>query len=329
MHGRVDGGAGRRDIDGRSVVAVASESLTAGLTIEILEGRDGDHLWVRRGHIVGRVVRIVAGRDDDRDAFLDHVADRFVQRVIIVAPAIPIIVPISDQAHVHHFDRSSIGGNPVEPADHGRPRPAPASVQHLDRVKSHPRSDADHAESVVERADRARDVGAVAVVINWRPAPNAVLPGNDVEIGVIGDAGVDHRHINIHALINTVDPRIPVAIGLHPIHASRQGLARRLRERHWLIAHDVGDLRVSGDPRRGALRKPRGESPDRDAIGLLDSEPVVSRQPSGGSGDVRDIALEDDDVLVLRNLGEARLAGYWHRRERRSNAHDEDERSGQ
>ncbi len=74
-------------------------------------------------------------------------------------------------------------------------------IQDLDRPEPGPRGDADDAFVVVNGRNRSGDMGAVSVavvevVVSWG---YAVLTTCHIEIGVLGDPGIEHRYVCVDA----------------------------------------------------------------------------------------------------------------------------------
>ena len=143
---------------------------------------------VTRGHDVG-------------DARLDRVADGGVQRVGVAVRAVGIRwCGLPEPPRLMFADPDALGrrvrGDPVDAADHLRPRTGASRIEHLDRVQVGRRRYADHADVVVARGDGARDVRAVARVIGRREGRgDAVLTVLDgLQIGVVHlNTSVDDR----------------------------------------------------------------------------------------------------------------------------------------
>src|SRR5438132_12286990 len=79
------------------------------------------------------------------------------------------------QAHVRDLDpkRRRVRRDPVDAADDLRVGTAALRVDDLDRVELRSGCDADDARAVVLRADRARDVSAVAIGVTGPPTGDA------------------------------------------------------------------------------------------------------------------------------------------------------------
>ena len=118
--------------------------------------------------------------------------------------------------------------------------PFPVGVEHLDRPEPRPRRHADHADAVVQRADRAGGMGAVAVVVgsSWRRGTRRHRRHADRGARRSRCRAPPRRHRPAAVLSRYPAMRVPV--GVDPVNAGRDrlnGLLDRWRD----------DLRPEGD----------------------------------------------------------------------------------
>src|SRR6184192_4173241 len=100
-----------------------------------------------------------------------------MERVAVGIATVAVVRARPAQAHVGDLDpeRRRVRRDPVDAADDLRVGTAALCVDDLDRVELRSGCDADDARAIVLRADRARDVSAVAVVVTGIPTADAVL----------------------------------------------------------------------------------------------------------------------------------------------------------
>src|SRR5690606_22145546 len=210
----VDGGgdlhARRGDVDQRAVVG------EAGARSALVGGRHGDHVLAVGRHRGGHVGIAVAGGHHDGGA----TGDSAVDRVLVGAGA----GTATAQGEVDHVSRGRVGGHAADAATRGPGDGVDdvggvttAATQHAHRLHLGARRGAGDALGIVgHRRDGAGDVGAVpagriaAVVVarigrvgvaavavtGDRAVADEVVAGDDVgvEVAVVGDAGIQHRH---------------------------------------------------------------------------------------------------------------------------------------
>ncbi len=290
---------------GREVVAAGGEDVDAGPAVGVvgacvgLGGRaHGDSRGGAGRGVVARVAHgarraVVAGCHRVRDPRVDGVGDRRVQR----GAAAP-------EAHVGDGRLDRVGGDPVDARDHLAVGAAATAVEHPHRDELHLLR---HA--VGGAADRARDVGAVAVAVD------AVLAVADLvdadarpaaEVGVRGqDAGVDD--VGVHArAVGRVAVRVVERQGrlVEAVETPRR--RRRLRgvDVHVAVLLHAGDRRVVGDLARLRRAHPRGVAVQRVAVDPLHLAAVAVRDADGlGHHCVGVGGAQRDDVLARHRLG--------------------------
>ena len=129
------------------------------------------------------------------------------------------------------------------------------------------------------------------------------------------DAGVDHRHVHVHAvIIHTEDADRRVGVGENALDA--RGHRLRVDAAHHVLDH-VGHPRVALEDFQPAGRHQRGHALEGVLVGEAGLQAVGTRDVRHVGAGV-DLAMEDDDV----GLGGAAALG--HGRARRSWA-DQDE----
>src|SRR5207253_7641741 len=178
--------AGRRIIVLEITIAAAWRSEAAREAIEVGHSRDREDLVVVRWHVRGEVLAAVPGRDNVRDTGRDRVADRAMERVAVGVATVAVVRARPAQAHVGDLDaeRRRVRRDPVDATDDLRVGTAALRVDDLDRVKLRSRRDTDDPGTVVLRADRARDVSAMTVVVTGVSAADAVLSVHRVQVRV-------------------------------------------------------------------------------------------------------------------------------------------------
>jgi hypothetical protein len=201
-----------------------------------------------------------------------------------------------------------------------------------------PQSRTDHTETVVQRADRTRDVGSVTVVVApvlFVPAVE-VPPAGDVEIRVVGiDAGVEDRDVEQH-----LKPRLIPKGGKREIcfSAIDSGWQVLNIDRVYFIELDRGDSRVIAQSVQACGGYLGGETKQRGAIRVLGDESKLSRDIPSSSVFRRTLGrreppIEDDDHVGRsrqRELGlgwRSRSTGFAARRDRDCDQQNEEKTS--
>jgi hypothetical protein len=163
--------------------------------------------------------------------------------------------------------------DPVEAAQIPAQQPIAGVVEDLDRPDPDPRGDADDTRPVVDRADRAGDVCAMAVAVlpRRRRRVGAAVAADDVEICHPRHARVDDRDVG-------VDPRAGAVAGrggrrprgTDPGDAGRDQLAR---EGDPLVGDDRGDAGFFAKPADLGFGQVRRVPAERVPIGAIGGEP--------------------------------------------------------
>ncbi len=300
--GREDAGPRRGDVDVGAEVGVAGEPIVGAaaaaarrraatrLAVEVGEGRDGDDLGVGGRHDPGRVDGAVAGRDDHGDTGVDGVADRLVVGVGVARP----VRTTPTKTHVDDIDGAGVGDYPVEPADDRGLAPAPGVVEYLDGPQPGARRHADDPGAVVQRADGAGDVRAVAVAVAVAATVGAILTTGHVEVRVRGDPGVEHGHVRVDRPPGAVNGGGRVLVGVHPVDSAWEGLGEG-RDRQ--VLGDDEDVRIARQSLHRGRRHVAGEPTEHVPIDVLrvDAGLACLRFRIG-------VPLEHDDDVSGRGL---------------------------
>src|SRR5690606_7068925 len=274
--------ARRRDVDQAAVVGKARARPLAG-------GRGhGDHVVAVAGVEAADVGVVVAGGHHHGGAAVDRRVDRaLVGGRAAAAPA---------QAHVDHLGRVAVGRHAADAAARGPDdgvgnvgQVAAAAAEDPDRHHLGAMGNAGHALVVVgDRGDRAGDMGAmpagaVATVVVARIAGVRVTPvaiaGDGgvtdeviarqhvgVEVAVVGDAGVEHRHHHAGAaglVPGLVGADAAGGLEVVPLMAGVIGVVGSQGRVHLLVDLDVLHRRVGGQPTHqrlgiGAIQRTAG-----------------------------------------------------------------------
>jgi hypothetical protein len=211
------------------------------------------------------LVALVARRKREADAAGGRVDHRRVERGADAAA----------EAHVGDVARTAVLRDIVDAGDHARGGAAAAAVEDANRDHRSARSDADHADRVVERRDGARDVGAVAVLVVGRGVADEAAAAAVSTRGPGGelDARVDHPGGGEGAGRAAADagdaPGGFLRAGRRRRRPAGAALDRAVGEDLVLLA--IFDVGIGGlDPLDRLVRHVGGEALDGDAVDVLD-----------------------------------------------------------
>ena len=177
-------------------------------------------------------------------------------------------------------------------------RAGAAVVEHAHGVDRDSRRHADDARAVVDRADRAGDVCAVAVAVAVALASLAIHAAGDIQIGVRPAARVDHRDGSVPR--NRRKRRVARAqLAVYPIDARRKGLRERF---HLAVFGNECDPRIAPHIVHPRVGNRCGVTFQRAVIprGYLRAicAAVLGREPVH----VTLVVVEDDDDVPGRRL---------------------------